>query len=515
MTLNKSTSQSQATLNDDGAKNVPSQVGLAMVDAHGLVMLFNCAAEQLLGYVSSEVVGKPLETLVCESDRSVLLGLISLCSSDSEVNAAELGRRLSMLHKSGRLVPVVVGLTPVALSSSAVPRHVLVDFTTVPPSQEPRAMLADAPPYSNEQSHRLNEELKCLIAQLQESEQKYRTLYEGSPVMHANVDPHDATIKNCNQLLVERLGHTSKEQILGKSIYSLYHENCHSEVKKAFQQFVEQDKVDNVELSLKCSSGHELPVILNVSAVKNERGEILYSSSTWSDISELKRYTNELERVNHDLQEFTYVATHDLKAPLRAISHLSAWLEEDLKGSLTEESAKHLEQLKSRTARMDKLLSDLLEYSRAGRLFGERIAIDLDEVLESILELDKRDNFTVDNNLKVTQMEGYRIPLETVLRNLISNALKHHDCSSGQILVANEQADDCLHFCVSDDGPGIKPDLYQKAFTMFQTLKPRDEVEGSGMGLAIVKRIVESNGGKIWIEENQPRGSKVCFTWPS
>lgn len=367
---------------------------------------------------------------------------------------------------------------------------------------------------NNEILQKLNAELQNLIRQLQESERKYKALYEESPAMHAHVDPLNATIKDCNQLLVDRLGYDAKDQILGQSIHFIYHEGCRKNVERAFRQFVDSGSVENAELSLKRSDGSELPVILNVSSVRDENGAILYSSSTWSDISDLKRHANELERVNRDLQEFTYVASHDLKAPLRAISHLSSWIEEDMKGKLSEEAAKHLKQLKSRTARMDKLLSDLLEYSRAGRSQGEETIIDLNEVMENVSELNKKEGFSVKTQFEVTQLRGYRISLETVIRNLVSNSLKHHDQENGNILVETIDQRDMTFFRVSDDGPGISPELYQKAFTMFQTLQPRDEVEGSGMGLAIVKRIIESNGGRIWIEQNQPRGTKICFTWP-
>lgn len=232
-------------------------------------------------------------------------------------------------------------------------------------------------------------------------------------------------------------------------------------------------------------------------------------------MTELKKYTAELERVNQDLEEFTYVASHDLKAPLRAIEHLAKWLEEDLGDGLPEASAKHIAQLKQRVRRMDALLSDLLDYSRAGRVRSEVVEINFAALMQDVLAMSALDDFEVETKLEVQEFFGVKTPLETVVRNLIGNAAKHHDQATGKIIIENQLLGHELQFSVSDDGPGIADDMHAKAFTMFQTLRRRDEVEGSGVGLAIVKKLVESEGGRVWIEQNRPRGSRVCFTWPT
>jgi len=361
-------------------------------------------------------------------------------------------------------------------------------------------------------------ELQVTNAQLVESEAKFRTLYEESPVMHANVDPENAAIKNCNQLLVDRLGYQDKQEIVGLPIFAVYHEDCHAEVEEAFQQFVRTGVVNNKELALKRSDGEKVPVILNVASVRDANGALLYSSSTWSDISDLKRHTTELERANSDLEEFAYVASHDLKAPLRAINHLASWLKEDLQEQASPRSQKHLMQLHQRVLRMDTLLDDLLDYSRAGRLRGEVSIVRLDELIEELVSFNYSDGlprgFSIETDFQVTQIEAFRTPLDTVFRNIITNSVKHHDREAGNIVIRSSDAGSHVAFSVSDDGPGIEAEMRKKALTMFQTLRPRDEVEGSGMGLTLVKKLINVEGGQVELAENQPRGLTIRFTWP-
>jgi PAS domain S-box-containing protein len=223
----------------------------------------------------------------------------------------------------------------------------------------------------------------------------------------------------------------------------------------------------------------------------------------------------ELTRSNADLEQFAFVASHDLKSPLRAIDSLSAWLEEDLGATLTGESQKHLRYLRQRAKRMEKLLDDLLAYSRAGRTPSEVRSVALGPLVQEIVDL-----LNVPSAFDVRVVEsGPTIytavtPLQQVVTNLIANAIKHHDRPSGNIELAASDAGDFYEFTVADDGPGIPPEYHERIFGMFQTLRPRDEVEGSGIGLALVKRIVTRFGGTVSIECRTPRGSLFRVRWP-
>ena len=252
--------------------------------------------------------------------------------------------------------------------------------------------------------------------ELRNSEERYRTLFEESPQMHANVDVQTGRIIDCNQLAIQRLGFFEKSEVVGLHIREVYDPSCHDALEEAFARFASTGKVDNCELTLRTKYGSTIPIILNVAAVRDATGKIHYSSATWSDVSDLKKYTKQLERANEELERFTYVASHDLRSPLRAIDHLTTWLTEDLGDDIPEESAKHLAQLRQRVTRMERLLDDLLSFSRAGRIRGAVSEIDLAEMidgLDGVLNLGK--GFTLSAHLKVDRITGFHSPLETVV----------------------------------------------------------------------------------------------------
>lgn len=247
----------------------------------------------------------------------------------------------------------------------------------------------------------------------------------------------------------------------------------------------------------------------------DDDGEPLRFAGTHVDITETQRLIEELRQSNEALDSFAYVASHDLKAPLRAIDHLSDWLVEDLERELPEKSACHLAQLKQRVRRMESLLDDLLQYARAGRKRGEPRRIEPSRLLESVLGLlHVPPGFTVEADLDIGPFDGHATPLETVLRNVIGNALKHHDRESGRIVVSGARTETGLAFEVADDGPGVPEAYRERVFEIFRTLKPRDEVEGSGMGLALVRKLVGAEGGSVSIHANTPRGAIVRWDWP-
>lgn len=233
--------------------------------------------------------------------------------------------------------------------------------------------------------------------------------------------------------------------------------------------------------------------------------------------AELLRHTKALERSNQELDAFAYAASHDLKAPLRVIRNTSLWLEEDLAQHLTPDSLENMQLLRSRVRRMERLLEDLLEYSRIGRDLETRPpeAISGAALMADIIGLvAPPEGFTVAVDPSVAAIKAYRMPLHQVLVNLISNAIKHHDKKTGRIEVSVEDLGTRLRFSVKDDGPGIPPQFHEQIFKMFQTLRPRDQVEGSGLGLAIVRKHVESLGGAIKLESAVGQGSNFSFTWP-
>jgi signal transduction histidine kinase len=223
----------------------------------------------------------------------------------------------------------------------------------------------------------------------------------------------------------------------------------------------------------------------------------------------------ELERSNADLAAFAHVASHDLKAPLRAIEHLAEWIAEDIRAAARHETLENLAQLRGRAQRLRGLLDGLLAYSRVGHGRHEVTRVDTRALVEEIAEsLGPPPDFTIRCDGPMPILRTSRVPLEHVLMNLISNGIRHHDRTSGTVIVSARAVDDLTEFTVADDGPGIPPRFHERIFVIFQTLKSRDESEASGIGLTIVKRTVEGHGGTIRVESEPPaRGTRIVFTW--
>jgi PAS domain S-box-containing protein len=223
----------------------------------------------------------------------------------------------------------------------------------------------------------------------------------------------------------------------------------------------------------------------------------------------------ELARSNADLEEFAYAASHDLKAPLRAISHLVQWIVDDVEPLAKPDTLENLRLLQGRVARMQMLLDGLLAYSRVGHTNLTVEDVDIGEVVREVVTmLAPPPGFVIAFEGAMPVIRTHRVPIQVVLENLIGNGLKHHDRSEGRITVSVRPVDGATEFRITDDGPGIPVQFHDRIFLMFQTLASRDDVESSGIGLTIVKKKVQTHGGRIWVESAPPaRGTTFGFTW--
>jgi PAS domain S-box-containing protein len=227
------------------------------------------------------------------------------------------------------------------------------------------------------------------------------------------------------------------------------------------------------------------------------------------------RQAEQLERSNAQLEEFAYAASHDLQAPLRAIANLAEWVVEDFPGEIPEDVGVHLDKLRIQVRRMQNLTDDLLAYSRAGRVEDVVLAVDTGELIEEVIALlAPPEGIQIVTESEMPKLATARSPLEQVLRNLIGNAVQHHDRSEGRIVVSAVDRDDEMEFVVSDDGPGIPEEYHSSVFTMFHRLGSFERAESTGIGLALVKKIVEIHGGRVWLESPGERGTTFRFTWP-
>lgn len=224
-----------------------------------------------------------------------------------------------------------------------------------------------------------------------------------------------------------------------------------------------------------------------------------------------------LRTANASLENFAYAASHDLKSPLRGIANLADFLKEDLEGKVDDESFTNIEQIKQRVLRLESLLTDLLSYAKSESNQDPMEEVLLPDFIEEIFSLlNSGSNFSLRVDTPLSSITVVVIPLRQVIHNLISNALKHHDRDHGEIVVRIDDIGDAFEIEVSDDGPGIEPKFHKKVFELFQTLQPRDIVEGSGMGLALVSKLLESVGGRIELISDAPkqRGTAFKVIWP-
>lgn len=288
--------------------------------------------------------------------------------------------------------------------------------------------------------------------------------------------------------------------------------------------------IKHFETVRRCKNGRIIHVSITLSPIKDTDGNIIGVSSIKRDItesietakilsarkSELERINHELERSNKELETFVYVASHDLKSPLRGIAQLSTWIEEDLAANEIASVIEHTHLLRNRIQRMEKLLDDLLIFYRAGKTEGSMMTFDVNQMTKDIFELqNNKPGLHLELNNTLPTLTTLSTPFELIIRNLFSNAIKHHDKPEGVIQVSSRTLDNnFIEFSVSDDGPGIPEKFHTRVFGVFQTLKPRDELEGSGMGLALIKKIIEIYGGYVTLKSTG-RGSCFSFSWPS
>ena len=237
--------------------------------------------------------------------------------------------------------------------------------------------------------------------------------------------------------------------------------------------------------------------------------EIEQTNLQLSDTSHL------LSQRNQELNDFSHIVSHDLQAPLRGISNLSQWLGEDLGGKLPVKNQQQLELIQDRVVQMTALIDGLLQYARIGRESIEPASTNIGQLLAELVDvLAPPPNFQVLFAADLPTIETPALLLKQVFTNLIGNAIKYHDRPNGRVEVLITDLGAFWQFTIVDDGPGIDPEHHHKIFGIFKTLVSRDNTKGTGIGLAIVQKIVETQGGSVWVESELGKGSAFSFTWP-
>jgi light-regulated signal transduction histidine kinase (bacteriophytochrome) len=239
-------------------------------------------------------------------------------------------------------------------------------------------------------------------------------------------------------------------------------------------------------------------------AMERKRGEIRQA-----------QLVAELATANQELKDFAYIVSHDLKAPLRGIASLATWLLRDYSDRLDADGKEMLQLMDGRVRRMGELIDGVLQYSRVGRVRDEKTAVDLNQIVADVIDAiapPAEINILIDAKLPIVFVEKTRI--QQVFQNLISNAVKYMGKPTGTIQIGYTVETGFWQFFVADTGVGIEERHFEKVFQIFQTLVPRDQSESTGVGLAIVKKIVELHGGRVWVTSQINHGSTFFFTLP-
>lgn len=247
----------------------------------------------------------------------------------------------------------------------------------------------------------------------------------------------------------------------------------------------------------------------------SDRDELNKLSVSLNSMSQtLERNFKELREKNNELDQFAYVVSHDLKAPLRGISNLIEWLEEDHGKEISPAISHNLERIKGRTNRLENMINGLLEYAKIGKTKNEVEVVNIQTMIEEIIDLIVPDGYDVQIRNLLPIIVTEKLYIEQVFSNLINNAVKHNNRKNGKITITSKELANFYEFSVIDNGPGIEAEYFDKIFVIFQTLQERDAFETTGIGLAIVKKIVEDHKGAIKVESVVGEGSTFTFSWP-
>jgi len=355
------------------------------------------------------------------------------------------------------------------------------------------------------------------------SEEKLRSVFASSPDAITVINLN-GNILECNQSALDIRGCSSKDEVLGKNAFEFIAKKDHERAVESLKKTLEQGSVKDIEYTFLTKDGCEFPAELSASVTKDAYGNPTGFVVIARDITEHKRAEEEQERLlaeleakNKELESFVYTVSHDLKAPLISLNGFSSALQEEFHHQLGEEGKHYVERIQANVAHMDALIMHLLDLSRIGRVVGPIEEIDVVTLLREIqeelaVELEEAGaELVVQEPLPIVRADRSR--MHQVFANLIDNAVKFRSEERPlRIEVGCQKERGFYRFHVADNGIGIAPQYHQQIFAPFRQLDP--EAQGVGMGLALVKKIVEHHSGRVWVESEEGEGATLYFTLP-
>ncbi len=467
---------------------------MIIIDTEGRIVVANPTIEQLFGYPRQELIGESMEILLPERVRKTHHFHLTDYFVHPHARAMGADMELLGLRQDGSEFPVDVSLSPLKTEQGLLVMATIHDITRRKQAEEA----------------------------LRESESRMRAIFDTAVDGIVTIDER-GIIERFNPAAERLFGYTEAE-VTGKNVSMLmpapYHEAHHGYLAHYVQ--TGEKKIIGIgrEVVGQRKDGTTFPMDLAVGEMR--LGERRMFTGTVRDISKRKQaeeqqalLMHELESANEELKNFGYVVSHDLKAPLRAIGSLADWISTDYADKFDDEGREHMRLLISRVHRMDSLIDGILQYSRVGRMKEVSVAVELDRLVREVIDLlapPENITVTIENSLPTVMVERTRI--QQVFQNLLSNAIKYMDKPEGEIRIACIAEGRQWKFSIADNGPGIDRQHFERIFQLFQTLAPRDRVESTGVGLALVKKIVEMYGGRVWVKSTVGQGSAFLFTLP-
>ncbi len=461
---------------------------IIVADGTRQITLVNRNAEALFGYSRAELIGQRLEMLVPERFRDQHPHHVTNFFAAPKARSMGAGRDLYGLRRDGTEVPIEIGLNPIKTLGGIFTVASIID-----------------------------------ISERKRAEERFRLVVEAAPNAMLMADRNrKITLVNRN---TEILFGYSRTELIGEPLEILVPERFRERHPDHVASFFGDPKTRSMgegrELFGRRKDGTEVPIEIGLNPIDTPGG--MYTLASIIDITarkraddELRRSNAQLEKMNEELDNFVYTASHDLRSPLAGVSTVAGWILED-DSSLLPETRERLVLIQARIARMKQLLNDIREYARTGR-YAEPSGTSMSAaalVADIAATAHVPAGFSIQRDSSLDAVRIYRAPLEQILHNLINNAIKHHDLDTGTVKVSVALHGQKLRFSVVDDGPGVPAEYREAIFDMFRTLKPRDEKEGSGMGLALVRKIVGRMGGACGIEPVGHRGANFWFDWPT
>jgi PAS domain S-box-containing protein len=482
----KSSAAASSELPRDAIEQLLQQVieftpsGIVLTGTDGRIVLVNAELERMFGHSRADLLDCPIESLLPKRFRSAHVMFREGKSSEFGSRSPSTGRELFGLRADGTEFPMEVAIHSLQTANGMMVVETIVDISV-------RKRL----------------------------ERMFQRIVEAAPCGMVMIDAQGGIVLVNPQ--AETMFGYARDELIGSRLEILLPERfrgAHGAHRLDFAAVPSMRQMGvGRDLTARRKDGSEFPVEIGLSPVPGEDDGLVLATVT--DITRRKAMQLELRQANSNLEEFTYAASHDLKSPLRGISDLVEWIVEDLGGAEPQEVSRNLGRVRDRVQRLERVIDDLLAYAHAGTTFTDAVQVDLDGLLGGILELLPRPaGFNVSVNIKAKPFITNKAPLESVLRNLINNAFKHHDRVSGEITIRVEDIGRYCVFTISDDGPGIPPTSQERVFRIFQTLAA-DGHDHSGIGLALSKRLVEAHGGWIKLDSTAgTRGTSFHVWWP-